>query len=544
MSDAAHARILVVEDEAVVARHIRRALERYGYTVVAIVSFGQEAISLVQTERIDLVVMDIVLPGGMDGIQAAEQITMQHDVPVIYLTAHTEDNLAERAKFTTPFGYLFKPFNAQELHNAIQMAIYKHGLDRQLREYAHVQIHLSEAIARLLELGGEAIHQYIVQEIVAMEPGCVAAAVTSFDPLANRLSIHAVAGRDDAVSKMFLVLNRNPVGMSIKLSQEIKHMLSSGRLCKVEDGVSSLTQQVFPLDVCQRLENLLEIKGIYSIGFVQDGTLLGNAVWAMRAGAYPVNLDMMTTFLIQASMALQRQWANEALRKSEAQYRQVALENARLLVRARQDAQTQEMLLREVNHRVKNNLAAVIGLLYTEQRHAQESDQAAYRDVLRDLTGRVQGLSKVHSMLSDAQWGPLPLDDLARQIIRAALQVLPREKEVRVHVDSSTVRVSPRQANDLALIVNELTTNTAKYALQGRDVAHIDVHIQVGADGHDVLLEYRNDGPPYPETMLCFESSNVGFDLIQNLVQRSLGGKLSLRNDPCPVTAIRFVADE
>ena len=88
-----------------------------------------------ETERPDLILMDIVLKGKMDGIEAAERIALQFDIPVIYLTAYTNPEYIERAKQTKPFGYLVKPFKEHELYSNIEMALHKHRMDKEIKDY-------------------------------------------------------------------------------------------------------------------------------------------------------------------------------------------------------------------------------------------------------------------------------------------------------------------------------------------------------------------------------------------------------------------------
>ncbi|MBU0543952.1 MAG: response regulator [Proteobacteria bacterium] len=128
-------KIMVVEDEWVVADQICSNLRAFGYTVSSTASTGEEAIRQVETDRPDLILMDIVLNGGIDGIDAVEQIALQFDIPVVYLTAYTKPEYIERAKHTKPFGYLVKPFKEHELYSNIEMAIYKHRVDKEIKDY-------------------------------------------------------------------------------------------------------------------------------------------------------------------------------------------------------------------------------------------------------------------------------------------------------------------------------------------------------------------------------------------------------------------------
>ncbi|MFN6569290.1 response regulator [Dendronalium sp. ChiSLP03b] len=125
--------ILVVEDEAIVAKDLQNRLKKFGYIVPAIASSGQEAIKKALEIRPDLVLMDIRLKGQMDGIQAAEEINKHLDIPIIYLTAYADDHTLERAKVTEPFGYLLKPFKERELQTNIEIALTKHRLEKQLK---------------------------------------------------------------------------------------------------------------------------------------------------------------------------------------------------------------------------------------------------------------------------------------------------------------------------------------------------------------------------------------------------------------------------
>jgi PAS domain S-box-containing protein len=126
--------ILIVEDEQIVAKDIARGMARLGYEVVGTVHSGAEAIRRSVELRPDLILMDIRLPGGVDGVEAAGAIRRRLDVPIIYLTAFSDADTLARATSTEPFGYVLKPFNETELRCAIELALYKHEAERRLRE--------------------------------------------------------------------------------------------------------------------------------------------------------------------------------------------------------------------------------------------------------------------------------------------------------------------------------------------------------------------------------------------------------------------------
>ncbi len=126
--------VLVVEDEAITAMEIRATLGRLGYQVSGIAATEDEAISNTMKYAPDLVLMDIHLKGQNDGISLADQLRTKFDVPVVYLTAFSDDDTLQRALFTQPYGYIVKPFSEQELRSMIETALYKHQLDKSLRE--------------------------------------------------------------------------------------------------------------------------------------------------------------------------------------------------------------------------------------------------------------------------------------------------------------------------------------------------------------------------------------------------------------------------
>jgi PAS domain S-box-containing protein len=129
-----NAKILIVEDEKIVAKDIHNCLRRFGYEVTAIASTGEEAIQKAVETKPDLALLDIRLRGETDGIVVAERIRDRLRIPVVYLTAYADEEMLRRAKPTEPFGYLVKPFGERELHSTIEMALHRHAMERRLQE--------------------------------------------------------------------------------------------------------------------------------------------------------------------------------------------------------------------------------------------------------------------------------------------------------------------------------------------------------------------------------------------------------------------------
>ncbi len=124
--------ILVVEDEAIVSKDIQNSLKKLGYNVVGSSATGEKAIELANSENPDVVLMDIMLKGEMNGIDAASIIKEKQSIPVIFLTAYADELTLSKAKVTQPYGYILKPFKEIDLHTTIEMAIYKHSKEQEV----------------------------------------------------------------------------------------------------------------------------------------------------------------------------------------------------------------------------------------------------------------------------------------------------------------------------------------------------------------------------------------------------------------------------
>ena len=127
-------KLMIVEDEPVISLDIRKRLEMLGYGQTLLATSGEEAVRAAFEENPSLILMDIMLEGDMDGIDAAARIRAELDVPVIYLTAYADEETLHRAKITEPFGYIIKPFEDRELQSCIEMALYKHKTEKRLQE--------------------------------------------------------------------------------------------------------------------------------------------------------------------------------------------------------------------------------------------------------------------------------------------------------------------------------------------------------------------------------------------------------------------------
>lgn len=153
MNDSAKAKkILIVEDESIIAMEIQARLQHLGYDASVIVHTGNDAIDKACELSPDIVLMDITLKGNIDGVEAATEIKTRYKIPVVYLTANVDEQTFLRAKVTEPFGYLLKPFEERLLHATIEMALYKSRSERELDRYRE---QLEETVKEREKLIGE-----------------------------------------------------------------------------------------------------------------------------------------------------------------------------------------------------------------------------------------------------------------------------------------------------------------------------------------------------------------------------------------------------
>ncbi|MBF0317527.1 MAG: response regulator [Nitrospirae bacterium] len=167
----AQTRIMIVEDEWIIAANLKEMLQGLNYEVCSVVFSGEDAVKRAEDDRPDIILMDILLRGEMDGIEAAENITAFLNIPIVYLTSYTDDKTLQRAKATDPFGYIIKPFEKRELRIIIEMALYKHNMEMKLREKSRqleeLNRNLETKVRDEIEKGRKKEHMLIQQSKLA-----------------------------------------------------------------------------------------------------------------------------------------------------------------------------------------------------------------------------------------------------------------------------------------------------------------------------------------------------------------------------------------
>jgi PAS domain S-box-containing protein len=207
------ASVLIVEDELIEAEDIRQTLEKLGYGADGIVRSGESALDTLKNTHPDLVLMDIHLAGIMDGIDTAERIHTLYAIPVIFLTSYADEVTLGRAKVTEPYGYVLKPFDERELHTAIEMGLYKHRMEEQVKENERTIRVLANAIPDAVMLLD---HN---RQIIALN-----------DAMARRLGYNYYSDVHPDPSVQF---DQN--GMFTSVESQVEAILRSGRPVRFEE---------------------------------------------------------------------------------------------------------------------------------------------------------------------------------------------------------------------------------------------------------------------------------------------------------------------
>jgi PAS domain S-box-containing protein len=315
--------VLIVEDEAIVAADLKMRLTLQGYRVVGTTSSGEAAVELAARERPQLVLMDIQLEGEMDGIEAADHIRRRFHLPVVFLSAFSEDATLERAKRAEPFGYILKPFEDRELKTTLDMALYKHQAEETIRHlnrlYAFLGqvnqtiVHSRSREALLLDIcrvaveyGEFALAWIGVSDPETLEVRCVASWGEARDYL-DRISVRA----DDSL------LGRGATGTAIReghssVLNDFLHQERAQPWWEVAQGCGFLASAAFPIFFQKRVWGALSIYSAEAEFFQEKEIKLLEEV-----------AEDVSFALEHLETERQRQATLLALQESEQRYRQM-----------------------------------------------------------------------------------------------------------------------------------------------------------------------------------------------------------------------------
>ncbi|MCE5213115.1 MAG: response regulator [Methanobacterium sp.] len=232
-------KILVVEDEKLTAEYIKIGLEKSGYQVLDTVDTGKKAIKKVEELSADLVLMDIHLKGDMDGIEAAEVIRNRFGVPVIFLTAYNDEKTIQRAKLTEPSGFLTKepfrilnkPFVEKELHNTIEITLYRHRIENRLREHERWLIAVLNSISDAVIATDSSKQVKFMNTIAEDLTGWIEADAIGMDIG----DIFKIVGNESEFKEIKLMKGSLPIKHDMLISQDSSQNLIDGTITPINN---------------------------------------------------------------------------------------------------------------------------------------------------------------------------------------------------------------------------------------------------------------------------------------------------------------------
>ena len=402
-------RILIVEDETIVARDIQQQLAELGYQSAGLAATGEDGIAKARATRPDLVLMDIQLAGALDGIAAAQVIRNDLHLPVVFLTAFAADDVIDRAKLTEPFGYILKPFSERELRTVIEMALYKHQAETRLRD---AQEHT------------QAILDNVVDAVITIN---VRGTIQSFNAAAAHMFGYTAS---EAVGQNIRILMPSP--HHEQHDDYLKHYAQTG-----EERVIGHKRQ---------LEGQRKDKSVFPISLAVSKTSIGGK----------------TTFIGLVSDITERTRIEAALRETAIELRAVS---GRVL--EAQEAERRRLAI-ELHDELGQSLTAIkINL----QAHARFKDQSPVETNAENIRIVDDALQQVRRLALALR--PSMLDDLglAAALQWIAKQTSARSGfAVTFHAERMELRLAPEIETACYRIVQEALTNVSRYA-RAKEVA-------------------------------------------------------------------------
>lgn len=501
MPDIGARRLLLVEDEAIIGLSEARMLAREGYEVTHVLS-GEDAVAAVETgsRGIDLVLMDINLGPGMDGTAAAQRILATRDIPLVFLSSHTEPSIVEKTEGITNYGYIVKNSGPTVLFTAIKMAFRLHDARKELERSLAARQEAEDSLRR------SELHY---REIFMND--AVAFLEEDFSGARRRIDALRAAG----VADIGAWLAEHPAEAEAMVAEV--RILDMNRAYRGLFGISE--HAVMSGATIARLPTVEVPRLIREFSaFAAGGDSYTEDMEVARAGRPPVTLKLLMSIPAEHLDTWDRVYVSFIDITKE----KLAERSLESLVRDK------ETLMRELEHRVKNSMALISGIFGLEADRL--SDEASKR-VFEEAEERVRTVSAIYDLLSrSTDVLSLDSDEELSELIRLFEETyLSGRGGVRIGTRIESVTLSIKQAADVGLVVNELLTNAAKYACPpGRD-SGINLEFFL-ADGllHIVAVD---EGPGLPRGFDAEENGHLGFDLIR-LLAGQYRGKLALSEGP------------
>lgn len=494
------AKLLVVEDEAIIAKDLQWRLQDMGYYVPVIVASGEDAVKRVRADSVDLVLMDIMLQGAIDGIEAAGQIHAEYDIPVVFLTAYADDEMLERAKITEPFGYLIKPVRDRELFSTIEMALYKYKMEKQIKE--------SENKYRTLL-------ENLPQKIFFKDRNSVYISCNRNFAQDLKIEPEEITGKTD--------LDFFHPKIAEKYRADDKKIIDSGEIEDINeeyiiDGEKQFVHTV-KTPIKDEKGNTIGIVGIF-----WDVTNIMRTREELKK--YRASLESMV------------QERTDELIKTNKQLQLEILERKKMEERIRASLEERGVLLKEIHHRVGNNLQVIYGLL---DMHADAAGDKEYANIFKGCQDRIMSMSLVHKTLfKSTDLSHIDFHDYINKLSNRLFNNYGVDTErVALKINAGGISVGIESAIPLGLIITEIVTNSLKHAFPESRKGEIKIDVHSPGNNENELI-ISDNGIGLPEDIDFRNAGTLGFKTISAFEKSSAMGEFELNRVNGTEFRIRF----
>ncbi|WP_061249162.1 histidine kinase dimerization/phosphoacceptor domain -containing protein [Leptospira alstonii] len=444
-------KILVVEDEIIVAVNLGQKLKKLGYELVGITSSGEEAIQKAEENHPDLVLMDINIEGNLDGIETAEVLRTRFHTPVIYLTAYADESTLDRAKKTEPLGYIVKPFESDQLRSSIEVALYKNEIEQRSKQ-------TEEKLKGALDQLGAGI-------VTTDENGLL----LFMNPAAEKL-----------------------IG------------------CKYEDQLGKPIREIlfFKHETGDEVGNIVE--EVLKSGLPKEN---GNLFLVSKNGSSQ-EIQFQSSPILGADEKLTGTF--NILRTKE----------------QHSSATEKDTYLKEIHHRIKNNLTIISSIF--SLRSGQANGES--NELLRESQNRLRAVALLHEILYESKdLSSISFELYVKKLTDALFQIYQVDREkIRLELNIQEAKVKAEIGMNLALIINELITNSLKHGLADSESGLIRVHFT--RENDMLTLEVSDSGKGLPEESIRKRNPS---SLVESLAKQ-IGGKVNLLNQEGACIQLRF----
>lgn len=564
--------ILIVEDEPIIGKDIQTLLQSLGYEVSEVISTGEEAIVKAVELQPDLILMDIALPGKIDGIAAVKKIKEEIDVPIIYLTAHTEENTFDRARETEPYGYLVKPVGKSDFFTAIETALHRHQMELSLQEsknrYRMLIANANEAILvaqngiikfanpKAIELFGYTPEEYASRPFVEfIHP----------DDREMVIQRHLRRLKGEDFEKVYTFRMIDKEGNSRWLEINATLIDWNGEPATL-NFLSDITKRKWAEEELKRSEQekAAILDSMTDLVAYQDNDM--RIVWANRSAAESVDLrqeDLVGRYCyelwhhrkepcVECPIAVARKtgekheseitspdgrvwrirgnpiFTEEGSVEGVVEVTQNITEQKKTEELIQASLREKEILLKEIHHRVNNNFQIITSLLNMQESRIKDDELLKIFRISRD---RIRAMSLIHERLyQSADLTRIDFAEYIRIIAKGLYQTyLCDPGRIDLQIEAREIKLGIDQAIPCGLIINELVSNAIKHAFpqelnrRGR----ISIHLKEKTDNL-VELQVDDNGIGIPDDKDIINGNSLGLKLVPLLVENQLGGELKL----------------